>query len=58
VKKIDLKNDDTLVDFQMGYGKEFLVVLEDDNIFLESGKTRQKIHDDDLQGYHLLIRNE
>ena len=50
MNKTDLKNGDTLVDFQMGYGKEFLVVLEDDNIFLESGKARQKIKDYDFKG--------
>lgn len=58
MKKTDLKNGDTLVDFQMGYGKEFLVVQENNDLFLELGTIRQRIEDSNIQGCHLLIRNE
>ena len=57
MNKTDLKNGDILVDFQKGYAQEFKVVQENNELFLESGKTRHLIKDGELSGRHLLIRN-
>ena len=58
MKHGDLKAGDLLIDFQKGYGKEFLVVQENNDLFLELGTIRQRIEDSNIQGCHLLIRNE
>jgi hypothetical protein len=55
MEKSDLQNGDTLVDFQKGYAQEFKVVQENNELFLESGITRQKIEDNNLSGFHFLI---
>ena len=55
MNKTDLKAGDTLVDFQKGYAKEFKVVQENNELFLESRESRQKIQDYDFKGCHLLI---
>ena len=55
MNKTDLKNGDTLVNFQKGYAKEFKVVQENNELFLESRESRQKIKDYDFKGCHLLI---
>lgn len=55
MNKSDLQIGDTLVDFQKGYAQEFLVIQENNDLFLESGTVRQKIEDSNLSGFHFLI---
>jgi hypothetical protein len=55
MNKADLKNGDTLIDFQMGYAREFAVTEEEGNLFLMSDGNKRKIEDNNIQRFHLLI---
>jgi hypothetical protein len=55
MNKADLKNGDTLIDFQMGYAREIAVTEEDGNLFLMSDGNKRKIEDSNIQSVHLLI---
>jgi hypothetical protein len=54
MNKTDLKAGDLLIDFQKGFAREFKVVQENNDLFLESGTIRQKV-EDNLTGRFLLL---
>jgi len=51
----DLKAGDTLINYQRGYEQAFLIIESDNDLYLESRESRQKIKDYDFKGCHLLI---
>jgi hypothetical protein len=55
MKKSDLKAGDTLIDYQNGYAQEFLIIEEDNDLFLKSGTTKRRIEDNNFSGRYLLI---
>lgn len=58
MKQSDLQAGDKLISYQKGYEQGFLIIESDNDLYLESGESRQKIKDYDFKGCHLLIRNE
>lgn len=58
MKKSDLKAGDVLIDFQMGYARNFTVTEEDGNLFMQSGETKHLIEDSNIQRVRLLITSD
>lgn len=58
MEKSDLKAGDTLINYKKGYEQAFLIIEFNNDLYLKSGETKQKIQDYDFKGCHLLIKSE